>query len=360
MARVLALLGAVIDVQVDLAADFSTSANTLSGRLPFFRKPVSFSLSLFRFINALMSNLELVLHLMLSGMLALHPGVSDDVGHRQPLVGMILEHTGDKILEFFREEARFMALALQFPEEVSPVRCDQFVLQIVGKSLWEGWVFGVQNEKNDSECKQIRDVALVLFIIQDFRCHVGRSAHRWDAEPGLFATLKLDRETKIDYLGVVILIKQDIFRFQVTVADAFRVKVVKAHQKLFEVKSANWWAEGSGVCYIVKKLTTCNEFLGDVCDGSLMAVFVGIDGVFLYVEELNQGLVVKISCLFNLSLGKLEELWSVAGLILLEDLECDFVAVLVPCFLDFGAEALPKGFAKYVVVDCCFFHLLMN
>jgi hypothetical protein len=39
-----------------------------------------------------------------------------------------------------------------------------------------------------------------------------------------------------------------------------------------------------------------------------MAVFVGIDGVFLYVEELNQGLVVKISCLFNLSLGKLEEL----------------------------------------------------
>jgi len=135
VARVLALLGAVIDVQVDLAADFSTSANTLSGRLPFFRKPVSFSLSLFRFINALMSNLELVLHLMLSGMLALHPGVSDDVGHRQPLVGMILEHTGDKILEFFREEARFMALALQFPEEVSPVRCDQFVLQIVGKSL---------------------------------------------------------------------------------------------------------------------------------------------------------------------------------------------------------------------------------
>ena len=82
-----------------------------------------------------MSDLELVFHLMFSGMLALHPGVSNDVGHRKPLVGMQLEHIGDKILEFFREEARFMALAVQFPKEVSPVRCDQFVERIVGKSL---------------------------------------------------------------------------------------------------------------------------------------------------------------------------------------------------------------------------------
>ena len=135
---------------------------------------------------------------------------------------------------------------------------------------------------------------------------------------------------------------------------------MKAHQKLFEVKSANLRAESSCVCYIIKKFTTWNEFLGDVCDGSLMAIFVGIDSALFYVKELNQRLVVEITCLFNLSLAKLEELWAVAGFVLLEDLECDFVAILVPCFLDFGAEALPKGFAKYVVVDCCFFHLLMN
>ena len=91
-----------------------------------------------------------------------------------------------------------------------------------------------------------------------------------------------------------------------------------------------------------------------------MAIFVGIDGVFFYVEELNQGFVVEITCLFNLSLAKLEEPWAVAGLVLLENLERDFVAILVPRFLDFGTEALPKGFANDVVVDCCFFHLLMN
>ena len=82
-----------------------------------------------------MSDYELVLNLMFSGMLALHPRMSDDVSHRQPLVGMQLEHTGDKIFEIFREEAGFMALAVQFPEEVSPVCCDQFVERIVGKSL---------------------------------------------------------------------------------------------------------------------------------------------------------------------------------------------------------------------------------
>jgi hypothetical protein len=134
---------------------------------------------------------------------------------------------------------------------------------------------------------------------------------------------------------------------------------VEAHQKLFEVKSANWRAECSGECYIVKKFTTWNEFLGDVCDVSLMTIFVGINGVFFYVEELNQGLMVEITCLF-LSLGKLEEFCVVVGLVLLEDLERDFVPILVLCFLDFGTEALPKGFANDVVVDCCFFHLLMN
>lgn len=49
-------------------------------------------------------------------MFSRHPGVTNDVGHRQPLVGMQLEHAGDQILEFFREEAGFMALAVQFPE----------------------------------------------------------------------------------------------------------------------------------------------------------------------------------------------------------------------------------------------------
>ena len=98
-------------------------------------------------------------------MLALHPGVSDDVGYREPLEGIQLEHTCDKILEFFREEAGFIALAVKFPEEVSIVACDMIVVMIAVLSPLEGLLFGVQNKKNDSECKQIHNLALVGFTI---------------------------------------------------------------------------------------------------------------------------------------------------------------------------------------------------
>ena len=80
--------------------------------------------------------------------------------------------------------------------------------------------------------------------------------------------------------------------------------------------------------------------------------------------------MVEITCLFNLSLKMLKDFWVVVELVLLENFECDFVAILVPCFLDLATEALPKGFANDVVVDCCFtndvvvdcffYHLLMK
>ena len=115
-ARVLALLDCILNVQVDLVAHFVTTANTALGMLLCTLNLVSFSLSISHLNDALMSNGELLLNLLRCGMFSRHPGVTNDVGHRQPLVGMQLEHAGDQILEFFREEAGFMALAVQFPE----------------------------------------------------------------------------------------------------------------------------------------------------------------------------------------------------------------------------------------------------
>jgi len=163
--RVLALLDSIFNVQVDLVAHFVTTADTALGMLLCTLSLVSFSLSISHLNDALMSKGELLLNLFRCGMFSRHPGVTNDVGHRQPLVGMQLEHARDQILEFFREEAGFMALAVQFPEEVRPVRRDQFIERIAGLSLCEGWVLGVQNEQNDSKCKQIHDVALVGLLI---------------------------------------------------------------------------------------------------------------------------------------------------------------------------------------------------
>ena len=135
-------------------------------------------------------------------------------------------------------------------------------------------------------------------------------------------------------------------------ADAVRVQVVEAHQNLFEVKSANCWAKGSSVRYEVKKLAALNQLLGDVGDMGLAAILVRIYGVLFEAVVFNQGWMVQFTCLFNLSLAKLEELCVEVGLVFLEDLERNFTAIGMDCFLDFGAEAGPKGAANSEVVDC--------
>jgi len=81
-----------------------------------------------------------------------------------------------------------------------------------------------------------------------------------------------------------------------------------------------------------------------------------MDCVVFYVEELHQGLMVEIACFFDFSLTKLEKSRVVAGLVLLENFKCDFVAILVLCFFNFSTEALSKGFANDVFVDCCLYH----
>ena len=135
-------------------------------------------------------------------------------------------------------------------------------------------------------------------------------------------------------------------------ADAVRVQVVEAHQNLFEVKSANGWAKGSSVRYEVKKLAALNQLLGDVGDMRLAAILVRIYGVLFEAVVFNQGWMVQFTCLFNLSLAKLEELCVEVGLVFLEDLERNFSAIGMDCFLDFGAESGPKGAANSEVVDC--------
>ena len=96
-----------------------------------------------------------------------------------------------------------------------------------------------------------------------------------------------------------------------------------------------------------------DQFLGDISDLGLTAVLVGVDAVLLDGVVLNQGRVVKFTCLFNLSLAKLEELCVEARFVLLEDLKRNFCAIGLECFLYFGAEALPEGAAESEVVDCC-------
>jgi len=59
---------------------------------------------------------------------SLHPWVTDDVSHGESLVSVELEHTGDEVLEVLSEEALWVTRCVHFPEKVSPVGGQQFVV----------------------------------------------------------------------------------------------------------------------------------------------------------------------------------------------------------------------------------------
>lgn len=165
-AWVLALLRSVgLKVQIDLVANSVATADTPLGCLLGAVLLVLFALSLSNFLDALMSDGELLLDLVRGGVFALHPWVADNVSHRKSLVGVQLEHARDQILELLGEEAGLVALAVHLPEKVSSVRGEQLIEGVGGLSLGEGWVLGVQDKQNNTEGEEVDDVALVGLLV---------------------------------------------------------------------------------------------------------------------------------------------------------------------------------------------------
>lgn len=116
-----------IKIKVDLVSDFVTAANaSLCAPLSLLLF-ILLSLCLTRLLHPLVTFGELLADLLGSSMVALHPGVANDVSHGKALMCVKLEHACDEILELLGEEARLVALAVHFPEKISPVGRDQFV-----------------------------------------------------------------------------------------------------------------------------------------------------------------------------------------------------------------------------------------
>lgn len=96
---------------------------------------------------------------------------------------MELEHACYQVFELFSEEAWLVSLDVEFPEEVSPVCCQQLIERVRGICLCEGWMLGIQDEEDHTECEQINNMALIWLTIQDFWCHVRSGADHRVVEP---------------------------------------------------------------------------------------------------------------------------------------------------------------------------------
>lgn len=79
--------------------------------------------------------------------------MSYDVSDAEALMCWLQQHAGYKILEIFREEvlSNIQVSAVLGPEEVDPVHCKVFVVDILILSRSEGLATRVKNEKNDTE-----------------------------------------------------------------------------------------------------------------------------------------------------------------------------------------------------------------
>ena len=117
-------------------------------------------------------------------------------------------------------------------------------------------MLGVQDKQNHTECKKVDNVALVWLTIQNFWSHVRGCSDHGVVETRAVSSFELGGETEIDNLGVEFLVEQDIFGFEITMGEAVGMEIVETHQNLFEVKSADLVAEGTGGSNEVEELAT--------------------------------------------------------------------------------------------------------
>lgn len=170
-------------------------------------------------------------------------------------MGVQLEHACNQVLELIGKEAWLVALHVHLPEQVSSVGGDKFVESIGGVSLGERWMLGVQDKQNHTECEQINYVALVWLAIQDFWGHVRGGTDHGVVKAATVSSCELGCKAEIDDLQIVILVKQDVFRLEITMAETVRMKVMKTHQNLFEVCSADFVTKSTCCCNKVEEFT---------------------------------------------------------------------------------------------------------
>lgn len=155
---------------------------------------------------------ELFLDFSLGGDFALHPGVTDDVSHRESLMGVQLEHRGHQILEVVGEETLRLVVTVGLPEEVGPVGSQKLVVGVPGVGVRERRVLSIQDEQDDGGGEEINNLTLVGGPRDDFRSHVAEGAQIGLELARSVSALEGCGETEISQSKVEVRIEKHVFR----------------------------------------------------------------------------------------------------------------------------------------------------
>ena len=90
------------------------------------------------------------------------------------------------------------------PEEIKSIEADVLIIVVLLVSSLEGRMSSVHDEQDDSERKDVSDMALVWHVCQYFRCHIAWRTNLVLAEASSIFTTNLACKSEIDNFDVKI------------------------------------------------------------------------------------------------------------------------------------------------------------
>ena len=81
-------------------------------------------------------------------------------------------------------------------------------------------------------------MASVRLVLDEFWRHKARRAHPRSIKSWIILALQRTDEAEVDYLEVVVLVEENILRFEVPVGEPFWMQVVNTLDQLLEVVAA--------------------------------------------------------------------------------------------------------------------------
>ena len=155
--------------------------------------------------------------------------------HRESFRWFELEHSSQEV---FQVIAKVYDLIEDFPVNVGFVFGEQSVVFIFTNCFFEGLALGHHEEKNNGGSEHISTFTGVSFENVLFWWHVAERTFIFVKNIGFIFTLEIGGKTKISKFEVEIFIYQNIFWFQISVADfCIVVHVVQGIKELDEIIS---------------------------------------------------------------------------------------------------------------------------
>jgi len=179
------------------------------------------------------------------------------------------------------------------PEQVCilSASCDQLIVDIVLTADFERWSLSQNHEQNNSCSKDINSFSIILFSFVDFRGHIGDCSKLSLKKTTSVSSLSWSCKSKICNLNIVILVEHDVFRLEITMADASVMAVFESLHHLAEEESCSVFTEGSSQSNEVEKFSSLGKLKHNVSDLLGSFLWVTLSTFCLFVKLDNVGVI---------------------------------------------------------------------